>query len=132
MQLHLHIVPGIEDASLLVTSKKYYRQKPQRIKDAENRNLPIYVLRGNTPAQVRQLLSSLYPVEVTERDNSFKSALDEAKEAVEAVKNGQESVELSPQSAYIRRLQHLVAERNGLFSQSTGKDPNRRVRIFRT
>jgi stage III sporulation protein SpoIIIAA len=132
MQLHLHIVPGIEDASLLVTSKKYYRQKPQRIKDAENRNLPIYVLRGNTPAQVRQLLSSVYPMEVTERDNSFKSALDEAKEAVEAVKNGQESIELSPQSAYIRRLQHLVAERNGLFSQSTGKDPNRRVRIFRT
>jgi stage III sporulation protein SpoIIIAA len=132
MQLHLHIVPGIEDASLMVTSKKYYRQKPQRIKDAENRNLPIYVLRGNTPMQVRQLLSSVYPVEVTERDNSFKSALDEAKEAVEAVKNGQESIELSPQSAYIRRLQHLVAERNGLFSQSTGKDPNRRVRIFRT
>jgi stage III sporulation protein SpoIIIAA len=132
MGLHLHIVPGIEDASLLVTSKKYYRQKPQRIRDAENRNLPIYVLRGNTPMQIRQLLSSVYPVEATEKDNSFKSALDEAKEAVEAVKNGQESIELSPQSAYIRRLQHLVAERNGLFSQSTGKDPNRRVRIFRS
>jgi predicted RNA-binding protein Jag len=51
---------------------------------------------------------------------------------VESVKSGQESIELSPQSAYIRRLQHLVAERNGLFSQSTGKDPNRRVRISRT
>jgi len=47
------------------------------------------------------------------------------------VKNGQETVELSPQSAYIRRLQHLIAERNALSSQSTGKDPNRRVRIFR-
>jgi predicted RNA-binding protein Jag len=74
----------------------------------------------------------VYPVEYTEKDVSFRSALDEAKEAVESVKSGQESIELSPQSAYIRRLQHLVAERNGLFSQSTGKDPNRRVRIFRT
>jgi stage III sporulation protein SpoIIIAA len=132
MQLHLHVVPDLDDATLLVTSKKYYRQKPSRIREAETRNLPIYVLRGNTPQQIRQLLSSVYPVEMSEKDTSFKSALDEAKEAVESVKNGQESIELSPQSAYIRRLQHLVAERSGVFSQSTGKDPNRRVRVFRS
>ena len=95
-------------------------------------NLPIYVLRGNSPPQIGQLLSTLYPVEATEVDLSFKSALDEAKEAVESRRLGQESIELSPQSAYIRRLQHLVAERSGLFSQSTGKDPNRRVRIFKS
>ncbi|NOQ17964.1 MAG: hypothetical protein GQ507_01825, partial [Dehalococcoidales bacterium] len=47
------------------------------------------------------------------------------------VKDGQqEGIELSPQSAYIRRLQHLIAKRNDLLSQSTGKDPNRRVRIY--
>jgi len=40
-------------------------------------------------------------------------------------------VELSPQSAYIRRLQHLIAERNNLLSKSSGKDPNRRVRIYK-
>ena len=94
----------------------------------------IYVLRGSSPQQIRQLLSSVYPVEhndINNRDSSFKLALDEAKEAVESIKQGTETVELSPQSAYIRRLQHLVAERNGVFSQSTGKDPNRRVRIFK-
>jgi predicted RNA-binding protein Jag len=47
------------------------------------------------------------------------------------VKDGEETIELSPQSAYIRRLQHLIAERHNLLSQSTGKDPNRRVRIYR-
>ncbi|MDD5189735.1 MAG: AAA family ATPase [Dehalococcoidales bacterium] len=134
MQIQLHIVEELENATLMVTSKKYFRQKPPRIRDAENRNLLIYVLRGNSPPQIRQLLSSVYPVEYNEianRDSSFKLALDEAKEAVESIKGGTETVELSPQSAYIRRLQHLVAERNGVFSQSTGKDPNRRVRIFR-
>ena len=123
----------LREAKQKITSKKYFRQKPPRIRDAETRNLPIYVLRGSTPLQIRQLLGSVYHVEdtaVVGRDNAFKGALDEAKEAVENVKNGQETVELSPQSAYIRRLQHLVAERSGLFSQSTGKDPNRRVRIF--
>ena len=34
-------------------------------------------------------------------------------------------------ATFIRRFQHLVAERHGMYSQSTGKDPNRRVRIFR-
>jgi predicted RNA-binding protein Jag len=84
--------------------------------------------------QIRQLFSSLYHIDLNEesgRDNSFKQALDEAKEAVDLIQKGEDTIELSPQSAYIRRLQHLVAERNGVFSQSTGKDPNRRVRIFR-
>ncbi|MDP3880097.1 MAG: R3H domain-containing nucleic acid-binding protein, partial [Dehalococcoidales bacterium] len=37
----------------------------------------------------------------------------------------------SPQSAYIRRLQHLIAERNELASRSSGKEPLRRVRIYK-
>ena len=57
--------------------------------------------------------------------------LAEAQEAVNQVKAGEETIELSPQSRYIRRLQHLIAERSNLSSQSTGKDPHRRVRIYR-
>jgi stage III sporulation protein SpoIIIAA len=138
MQLALEIVDDLRQATLLVTSKKYYRQKPQKIKDAESSGLPIYVLRGSTPPQIRQLFSSLYHIERSEQNEkadenkSFKQALNEAKEAIELIKKGENTIELSPQSAYIRRLQHLVAERHGMFSQSTGKDPNRRVRIFRT
>ena len=134
MRLALEIVDDIRQATLLVTSKKYFRQKPQKIVDAESTNLPIYVLKGSTPMQIRQLFTSLYHIEQNEpavKDISFKQALDEAKEAVELIKKGENTIELSPQSAYIRRLQHLVAERHGMFSQSTGKDPNRRVRIFR-
>ncbi len=135
MGVNLDIVEDLREATLLVTSKKYYRQKPQKIRDAESTNLPIYVLKGGTPVQIRQLLSSLYHIEQqnepARRDESFKSALDDANEAVEMIKKGENTVELSPQSAYIRRFQHLVAERHGMYSQSTGKDPNRRVRIFR-
>jgi len=39
-------------------------------------------------------------------------------------------VELAPQNAYIRRLQHQMAERFNLGSRSTGKEPRRRVRIY--
>ncbi len=130
-QLSLDIANNLSEASLLVTPKNYYRRKPQIIKDAEATNLPIYVLRSNTPPQIRQLLNTLSPSPITERADSLKLALGEAEEAVEQVKNGREAVELSPQSAYIRRLQHLIAERSSLASRSLGKDPNRRVRIFK-
>jgi len=130
-QLNLDIVSSLNDASLFVTSKSHYRRKPQKVKDAEAANLPIYVLKSNTPAQIRQLLDTISPTAGTEKADRFKVALGEAEEAVEQVKSGREAVELSPQSAYIRRLQHLIAERNNLSSKSLGKDPNRRVRIFK-
>jgi len=130
-QLTLDTVNHLNEANLFVTSKSYYRRKPQKVKDAEAANLPIYVLKSNTPHQIRQLLNTIHPSPKTDRSDSFKLALNEAEEAVERVKGGEETIELSPQSAYIRRLQHLIAERNALSSQSTGKDPNRRVRIYK-
>jgi len=131
MNLSPDIVNNLNDASLFITSKNYYRRKPQKVRDAETANLPIYVLKSNTPPQIRQMLRNIYPVNSADKIDSLKLALGEAEAAVEQVKSGREAVELSPQSAYIRRLQHLIAERSNLSSQSMGKDPNRRVRILR-
>jgi stage III sporulation protein SpoIIIAA len=131
MQLHPEVVDSLGEADLFVTSKAYYRRKPQKVSDAEALRLPIYVLRSNTPTQIRQLLDSVYPRAGAEKQNRLKSALNEAEEAVGKIRSGEGSVELSPQSAYIRRLQHLLAQRSHLASQSTGKDPNRRVRIYK-
>jgi len=129
MDLSLNMVDKLKNASLFVTSKSYFRRRLQKVKDAEAINLPIYVLKGNTPHQMRQMLNNIYPAE---KASSFKLALGEAEEAVNQVRDGEEAaVELSPQSAYIRRLQHLIAERHSLSSHSLGKEPDRRVRIFR-
>jgi stage III sporulation protein SpoIIIAA len=131
MQLSPDIVDDLKEANLLVTPKSHYRRRPQKVRDAEAANLPIYVLRSNTPAQFRQLLNTIYPRADMGKAGLFKSAMAEAEEAVTQVQGGQEAVELSPQSAYIRRLQHLIAEGSKLPSQSMGKDPNRRVRIYK-
>ncbi|TES84494.1 MAG: single-stranded DNA-binding protein, partial [Dehalococcoidia bacterium] len=130
MRLSPEVVGNLKEADLFVISKAYYRRKPQKVSDAEALKLPVYVLRSNTPAQIRQLLDTVYP-RGTEKQNRLKIALSEAEEAVGKVREGEGAVELSPQSAYIRRLQHLLAQRSDLASQSTGKDPNRRVRIFK-
>ena len=130
-QLSLDMANNPNDANLFITSRSYYRRKPQKVRDAETAKLPIYVLKSNTPAQIRQLLDDIYPRDNAGEADSLQFALGEAKEAVNQVKNGQETIELSPQSAYIRRLQHLIAERNDLSSRSLGKEPDRRVRIFK-
>ncbi len=135
MQLEVDIVDNLSSADLFVTSKQHYRRKPQKVKEAEATNLPIYVLRSNTPSQIRQFLNSIYRIDSTtdstDRSDSLKVALSEAQEAVNLVKNGQDEVELIPQSAYISRLQHLIAERNTLSSKSSGREPQRRVRIYK-
>jgi len=131
----VEIVENINNADLFVTSKRYYRRKPQKVKDAEIANLPIYVLRSNTPSQIRQFLHTISPAsrspDMNNRADSITAALHEAHEAVNMIMDGQEEIELSPQGAYIRRLQHLIAERNALHSRSSGKDPRRRVRFYR-
>ncbi|MBI2832312.1 MAG: AAA family ATPase [Chloroflexi bacterium] len=136
MGIGLDIVDNLRDASLFVTSKNYYRRKPQRVRDAEESRIPIYVLRSNTPQQIRQLLNAIRPGQRGQSqlvpNNGLQEALSEAEEAVEKVKAGDEgSIELTPQSAYIRRLQHLIAQRNDLSSESLGKGPQRRVTIFK-
>ncbi|MDD4875649.1 MAG: AAA family ATPase [Dehalococcoidales bacterium] len=129
--LTLDVVNNLSDASLFVTSRSYYRRKAQKIIDAELAKLPVYVLKSNTPPQIRQLLNDVYPRDDTDKTGSVKLALDEAEGAVDQVRNGQKMVELSPRSAYIRRLQHLIAERSDMTSQSVGRDANRRVRIYK-
>jgi len=134
-QLGVDITDNLSTAELFITSKHHYRRKPQKVREAEAANLPIYVLRSSTPTQIRQFFNTIHPsggtMDNTDRADSLQVALSEAQEAINLVKNGQEAVELSPQSAYIRRLQHLIAERNEFASQSFGQDPQRRVRIFK-
>jgi len=131
LQIKLEVTADLKAAGLFITTKNYYRRKPQAVKAAEAAGLPIYVIKSNTPSQIRQLLHTLSHAASTGTAESLKLALAEAEEAAGKVQEGDQAVELRPYSAYIRRLQHLIARRYGLSSQSLGKEPDRRVRIFR-
>ena len=51
-------------------------------------------------------------------------------EAIGLVQRDAKPVELSPQNAYIRRLQHQRAEAANLTTRSRGREPFRRVRVY--
>lgn len=129
LNLPLLIVTDLGEADMLMTLRSYYRKRPQLISDAERRGLPVYVLRSNTVAQMEQALADIFGL-AAEVD-PYTRAMEEARAAIEKIQSGQaSSVELSPQSAYIRRQQHELARQANLISRSLGKEPRRRVRIY--
>jgi len=127
------LVDDVGQADVLVTLRTYYRKRQRPITDAENRGISIYVLRANTINQMQQFLSDLFDVSPIEdyREEANIQALNETQAAIDAVLNGERWVELPPATSYIRRLQHQMARQASLTSHSYGKEPQRRVRIFR-
>ena len=128
--LGVELAPSIQEADMVLTTKLNYRKRSDVLRTAEEQGKPIYVLRRNTQVQLEQFLKSLSAGWGGDRGVKARSAMEEAEEAVNDVMGGEESVELSPQSAYIRRQQHVLAQRYNLSSASTGRDPQRRVIIF--
>lgn len=139
------IVRDPREADLVMTLKNYYRTKPQPIRDAEARGTPVYVLRSNTSVQMENVLSSLLPQPVRQGEqpaasqeagapsdsDDISQALYEAEEAISAVMDGAPPIALRPQSKYVRRLQHQLADRYNVGSRSKGREPHRRVEIYR-
>ena len=118
----------LNDADIVITLRNYYRRKLPALREAEARGVPIYVLRANTVFQMEQCLLSLE--ETGHALDPIANALEEAEEAAVGVTQGEGAVELTPQNAYIRRLQHELAQRYNVSSHSQGREPRRRVRIF--
>jgi stage III sporulation protein SpoIIIAA len=120
------IVDEIDEADIVMTLRHAYRQKQGVLRDAEERAIPIYVLKANTVLQMEACLTSLYSIEVDPRE----AALRETEEAIGLVMRSSQPIELSPQNAYIRRLQHQLAERSNVVSRSSGREPQRYVRLY--
>jgi stage III sporulation protein SpoIIIAA len=144
------IVRDMSDATMVMTLKNYYRQGSDRVRQAEDRGVPVYVLRNNTITQMERQLADVFQINArddgeelapaTPRRNAAAAdgtrhvtdGLMEAEEAISQVINGQRSsVELAPRESYVRRLQHQLAERYNVNSESRGREPNRRVKIYR-
>ena len=128
-QMPVHVVDSLDRAEIVLTTKQFFRRMPKLLRMAEQAGRSIFVLRRNSLPQIREFLGTISiqsgwidPVE---------GAIKEAEDAAKYVNEGQSAVILMPQIAYIRRLQHQIAEDLSLSSTSVGKDPNRRVTISR-
>jgi stage III sporulation protein SpoIIIAA len=132
-QLPLTVVRDLSKSDIFLTTKSYYKRYPRALLDAEMLGRQIYVIRNNSFSQIEQFVRNLSASSKGKTPfASSDSAIGEAEYAVDLVRNGETAVELSPQSAYVRRLQHLLAQGHNLRSTSNGKAQNRRVTILRS
>jgi len=126
------------EADAVIALKTFYRRQPGQLREAESERKPIYILRTNTVQQMSEVLARIFDLRESEAaaasgrpGNPTMAAVQETEDAIHYLLNNNAGrVELAPQNAYVRRLQHQIAGRYNLESRSFGKDPNRRVQIF--
>ena len=86
------------------------------------------MLRKNTEGQLDHFIRNLSSPRSGE--TGVHTALTDAASVVDRVHQGEYEVELEPQNAYIRRLQHVLASESNVNSKSRGRDPKRRVTLY--
>ena len=126
-----NVVRDLKDADVLMTLRTYYRNRQQPVMEAEERGMPIYVLRANTVSQMEHSLAELFNLTTDIPSGNWEDISSQTQAAIEAVLNGQRWVDMPPASAAVRRMQHEMVRQAQLVSHSYGKEPHRRVRIFR-
>ncbi|HTX03636.1 MAG TPA: R3H domain-containing nucleic acid-binding protein [Candidatus Acidoferrales bacterium] len=118
-----------DDADVVLTLKTLERKESAKLKTIASENIPIYTIKTNTTTQIQHALKDIFDLPSIDAE---ELALREAEEAIYQVLLENKAIELTPQTSYIRRMQHQMAERHRLQSRSTGLEPNRRVQIYRS
>ena len=129
----VELVSDLGKADMLLTTKNYYRRSTQALQLAEQRGKPVYVLRKNTLAQIQQFVQALMRKQSQDAQIELEhsEAIDEAEQAASRLDEGEMQVKLSPQAAYVRHLQHKIANERGVYSSSEGREPHRHVVMYR-
>jgi stage III sporulation protein SpoIIIAA/predicted RNA-binding protein Jag len=128
MQVPAEVAESLDDADILLTIKSKARAGTKIMIAAEERRVQVHVIKKNVSNQINKFLK--YYFKVGGADESEEIALRETEDAIETVLSTKKSVDLSPQNAYIRRLQHQIVEQNKLRAESVGEEPKRRLRIY--
>ncbi len=116
LRVNASIARKWDDADVVVTLKTLERKESERLKSI-------------TTTQIQSALKDVFNLPTLDVE---EIAMREAEEAVYQVLLDSRAIELTPQTSYVRRQQHQLAERYRLQSRSTGLEPNRRVRIYKT
>jgi stage III sporulation protein SpoIIIAA len=117
-----------DDADVVLTLKSLERKESEKLRAIAAENVPIISIKTNTTAQIMNALKDVFNLPSIDAE---EIALREAGEAIYKVLLENKPVELSPQTSYVRRMQHQLAEQHAVMSRSTGMEPNRRVLYFR-
>lgn len=123
------VARDVREADVVIALKASYRREPARMREGTARNLPTFVIRSNTYAQIASAMREAFQGSGLDKGDT-EAAIREAEDGARQVRESGEALELRPQNSFVRRLQHQAVERFELLSESVGTEPRRRVRIL--
>src|SRR3989454_7849225 len=130
LQVSATIAKTPKDADVVLTLKAHEKRQPRTLKDLEDHGLEVAIIRSNTVSQMKSFLMGTFGLQ--DQKGEEETAMTEVAEALDRVMSYGKPVQLAPQSAHIRRLQHQLIEQHGLGSESRGEVPWRRVIVLPT
>ncbi|HEY9766829.1 MAG TPA: R3H domain-containing nucleic acid-binding protein [Chroococcales cyanobacterium] len=129
LRLPFEITKEMEHADAVFVLKAYTKGGFKVVDEANAMRLPVFVLKSNTISQiakaVREVAGETGAISAEEEE-----AIREVREAIDKVLSEDRVIQLHPQKSQVRRIQHEVAERYHLATQSVGEEPERRVTLF--
>jgi energy-coupling factor transporter ATP-binding protein EcfA2 len=128
MQLLAVVTDHIDEADFVITTRPKARPGTKIVRAAEEHGIPVHVIKKNVSSQIVKFLR--YYFKCSDKNETEEIALREAQEAISEVQAERKIIELNPQNAYLRRLQHQLVESSGLKAESVGAEPKRRLRIY--
>ena len=136
LDFNVEITRNVNDADIVLAHKNFAKGGAKVLNTAKEYRAQIFYVKTNSMAQIQKVLKDaldLRPYDNPE-DTGFcdetEIALDEAKNAIKQIMDGAPSVELKPQNAQVRKLQHELVEQYGLQSSSIGDGENRHIKIM--
>ena len=139
LELPAKVSRTIDDAKVVFALKNYTKQGAKILELAKKHKMPLYIVKNNTIESIQNALKEVFPdlvsdfltLEIDKKNiEDQDNALEETRAAINVVMDTEQAVDLSPQNAMIRKMQHELIEEYKLDSLSIGQEPDRRVRIF--
>lgn len=124
-----HVCTDIEQADAIMAIRTSYQNRPKRLREVAAKNIPAIVVKSNTFTQIAGALDEIMKQTADARKNETE-AMEEVIRAIDTVMKTGKPLELRPQNAGVRHMQHQMTEAKRLGSEAVGQEPNRRLRIL--
>ncbi|MEI7942502.1 MAG: R3H domain-containing nucleic acid-binding protein, partial [Candidatus Riflemargulisbacteria bacterium] len=121
------IVSKPEEADVILTTKSSLRRSSAIEKYGRTHKIPIHTVKSSTFPQLTKFLRFYFRIEDS---TQTEEAEDVVFSAIKKYKKTSIPIELPVANSFVRRFQHQLIFAQGFISQSVGKEPTRRVKIY--
>jgi stage III sporulation protein SpoIIIAA len=122
---NLEIIKNVLEANIVLTTEAYRKKNSESLKLAEEKGIPVYSIPSNTLHELKRFINDLK----NQKESSIVN-MNHIEKLIENVIYSKQPLNLPPANPKIRRIEHQIASRYGLNSESYGDEPRRFVVVY--